>query len=97
MAGIGIDMDILPELRISANWNSLYFDNTAVLEVARNQANIHKHIGDDISISAIYRPFNSQNIVIRASYSQLLPGEGFKDLFGDEKGEYFFFNVLLAY
>lgn len=97
LAGIGVDMDILPELRISANWNSLHFADTAVLEVARNQAGIRDDIGDDLSISAIYRPLNSQNIVLRASYSQLLPGAGFKDLFEEDRAEYFFLNLLFAY
>lgn len=97
LAGIGVDMDILPELRISGNWNSLHFDDTAVLEVARNQAGIDSDIGNDLSVSAIYRPLNSQNVVLRASYSQLLPGKGFKDLFEDDRAEYFFLNILIAY
>ena len=74
LAGLGVDMDILPQLRISANYNALYFDKTGVLEVARNQANIDDKIGDEFSIAAIYRPLNSQNIVLRASYSHLFPG-----------------------
>ena len=97
LAGIGVDMDILPELRISANWNSLHFADTAVLEVARNQAGIRDHIGNELSVSAIYRPMISQNIVLRASYSQLLPGKGFKDLFEDDRADYFFLNLLIAY
>ncbi len=97
LVGAGVDMDILPQLRISANLNSLHFDDTAVLEVARNQANIGQHIGEDLSLSVIYRPLNSQNIVLRASYSRLLPGNGYKDLFGDDDVDYFFLNLLFAY
>src|SRR6185295_9419141 len=33
LIGIGADLDILPELRVSANWNYLLFDTTEVLEV----------------------------------------------------------------
>ncbi|MEQ8955032.1 MAG: hypothetical protein RL120_12950, partial [Gammaproteobacteria bacterium] len=97
LAGIGVDLDILPELRISANWNSLHFQDTAVLQAARNQANIDKYIGEDISVSATYRPLNSQNLVLRAAYAHLFPGRGFKDLFQDDRAGYFFFNMLFAY
>jgi hypothetical protein len=66
LAGFGFDMDITPELRLSGNFNQLYFDETAVLEVARNQGSIDKEIGQDLSLALIYRPFMSQNIVLRA-------------------------------
>ncbi|MBV1904529.1 MAG: hypothetical protein KUG75_00515, partial [Pseudomonadales bacterium] len=97
LLGAGVDMDILPELRISVNYNYLRFDKTEVLEVARNQANIGKEIGHDISMAATYRPLMSQNIVIRASYARLIPGGGFKSLFPDEDSDYFLLNILLAF
>ncbi len=34
--GLGSDLDILPELRLSTNFNSLWFANTSNLEVLRN-------------------------------------------------------------
>ena len=95
--GIGVDMDILPELRLSANINSLFFDETAVLEAARNQTDIDEAIGTDISLSLIYRPWFTQNIVLRASYATLLPGDGFDALFPDEDAGYFLFNATFNY
>ncbi len=65
LVGVGADLDVLPELRLSLNWNSLWFDNTAVLEVARNQGSIDEAIGQDVSLSLTYRPFMTQNIVVR--------------------------------
>ena len=97
LAGIGVDMDVLPELRFSANLNSLHFDTTEVLELVRNQADIDNHIGLDLSVSLTYRPLMSQNIVLRASYANLIPGNGFKDLFPDENYGYFLFNATLNY
>jgi hypothetical protein len=97
LIGAGIDLDLLPELRLSANWNWLRFDTTEVLEVARNQADIDEEIGHDLSLSLTWRPFMSQNIVLRASYAELLPGPGFKALYPDENARYFLFNLLLAY
>jgi len=97
LAGAGVDMDILPELRMSLNYNYLRFDETEVLEVARNQGPIDKEIGHDVSVSFIYRPLMSQNIVFRASYARLIPGDGFDDLFPDEDSDYFLLNLTLAY
>jgi len=97
LAGIGADLDVLPELRVSFNWNWLRFDKTDVLEVARNQASIDKDIGQDVSVSVIYRPFMSQNIVIRGSYARLFAGDGFDDLFPDDDPDYFLLNVVLTY
>lgn len=97
LVGAGVDLDILPSLRVAANWNYLRFATTEVLEAARNQGDIDEEIGHDISVVATYRPFMTQNIVIRASYARLLPGDGFEDLFPDEDADYFLLNVLLAF
>ena len=95
--GLGADLDLLPELRLSFNWNLLRFDNTRVLEVARNQSDIDEKIGQDVSVSLVYRPMMSQNVVLRMSYATLLADDGFNDLFPDEDPAYFLLNVLLSY
>jgi hypothetical protein len=97
LAGLGVDMDLLPTLRVSLNANTLYFDDTAVLEVARNQGPIDRHIGYDLSASLIYRPMMTQNIVIRASYATLIASDGFDALFQDEDPGYFLLNAVFAY
>jgi hypothetical protein len=97
LIGIGADFDVLPVLRVSANWNYLRFDTTEVLEVARNQADIDEEIGHDVSLSITYRPSMSQNVVIRGSYARLIAGKGFRDLFPDEDAGYFLLNVILTY
>lgn len=97
LLGFGMDFDVLPELRISTNFNKLAFENTAVLEVARNQGFISRDIGEDISLSLTYRPLNNQNIVLRASYAQLISGEGYKDLYKDEDPNYLLLNFVLTY
>ena len=97
LLGAGVDMDLLPELRLSLNLNDLYFDNTAVIETVRNQGGIDEHIGQDFSISLIYRPYMSQNVVLRASYSKLFAGDGFNALFPDEDPSYLLLNAVLTY
>lgn len=105
LIGVGFDADVLPELRISGNLNKLYFQDTANLEVLRNQGSIDRDIGFDISAALIYRPFQTQNVVLRASGAVLIPGDGFKDLFattaepdgGKELAYSVLFNLVLSY
>ncbi len=97
LIGAGFDADVLPELRASLNWNYLRFADSTVLEVARNQGDIDEEIGHDVSLSLTYRPFMSQNVVIRASYATLIAGDGYDALFPDEDAGYFLFNLLLAF
>ncbi len=97
LLGAGVDMDLLPELRLSLNLNDLYFDDTAVLETVRNQGAIDEHIGLDASVSLIYRPFMSQNVVLRGSYARLFAGDGFNALFPDEDPSYILLNAIFTY
>jgi hypothetical protein len=95
--GIGADFDILPELRLSTNFNNLFFEDTKTLEVARNQGKIDSDIGWDLSVALIYRPFFTQNIVTRFSVAYLVPGDGFKDLFGNETSYSILGNLIFTY
>jgi hypothetical protein len=101
LLGVGADFDLTPELRLSANANHLWFENTSNLETLRNEGSIPKDIGFDLSASAIWRPKATQNIVMRLSAAALLPGDGFKDLFDKlGRGQSFFSvlaNVVLTY
>ena len=75
------DFDILPELRVSTNFNYLRFAETAPLEFLRHQSHIRNSLGYDLSAAITYRPLFSQNVVLRLSGSMLLPGDGLRDLF----------------
>ena len=75
------DFDVLPELRVSANANHLWFENTRILQTLRNEGSIPRNIGWDLSAAAVYRPQATQNIVGRLSAAMLVPGSGFRDLF----------------
>ncbi|MEA2999640.1 MAG: hypothetical protein QOK17_1473 [Sphingomonadales bacterium] len=95
LAGGGADFDLLPQLRLSANLNHLWFANTAVLQALRNEGSIARDIGWDISAAAIYRPKFTQNLVFRASAAVLQPGAGFKDLFANSDRHKRYVSVLL--
>ena len=97
LLGAGADFDVTPKIRVSVNVNQLWFDETAVLEAARNQGAVAKDIGQDLSLSMIYRPLTSQNIIVRLSASALHPGQGYKDLYGSDVPYSFLANLILSY
>jgi hypothetical protein len=94
LLGAGADFDVLPELRLSLNANKLWFANTSVLEALRMQDNIRRDIGWDLSAALTYRPFLTQNVILRLSGAVLLPGKGFKDLFDSFEGDKRYYSVL---
>lgn len=94
LLGLGGDFDLRPDTRVSVNINHLWFENTRVIEVLRNQGSISRDIGWDASVSAIYRPNTNQNIVFRLSAAALLPGRGFDELFGNAPRYNSYYSVL---
>lgn len=94
LIGAGADFDLTPEFRLTANANHLWFENTSVLEVLRNEGSIPKEIGFDLSASAIWRPKANQNLVFRLSAATLLAGDGFQDLFTSRRGGQEFVSIL---
>ena len=100
LLGAGADFDLLPELRVSANVNHIWFAKKAVLETLRNQPLASNSIGWDTSLSAVYRPTFIQNVAFRASGATLFGGKGFRDLFDTDHGKAFYsvlFNLILTY
>ena len=97
LLGFGMDFDLLPEWRMSFNLNHLWFDTTEVLEVTRNQGSIDRDIGWDVSVASIYRPFMTQNAILRVSAAWLLPGDGYEQMFGDDTQYSILANLVLAY
>ncbi len=45
--GIGADLDLSPQLRMAMNLNDLSFVDTQVIDIARSQGGVLKHIGED--------------------------------------------------
>jgi hypothetical protein len=95
LLGVGADFDVLPEVRVSLNANHLSFNNTKILDLLRQQAHIRNDIGWDLSTTANWRPFDTQNFIFRASAAVLVPGDGFKDLLGSEANDKLYYSVVL--
>jgi hypothetical protein len=97
LVGVGADLDLTPQLRVSVNANDLWFDDTASVEVARAQGDVDRHLGIDLSAALTWRPMAIQNVVLRLSAAALAPGAGYKDLYGDDWGYSVLGNVVLTY
>ena len=95
LLGGGADFDVTPQLRVTTNLNHIAFANTAVVKVLRQEGTIPRSLGWDASVSTIYRPLMTQNIVFRASVAAFQPGKGFKDLFTNSPGHNRYYSVLL--
>jgi len=97
LIGAGVDLDLTPQWRVSINLNHLWFADTTVLETARNQGNIDADIGWDASVASMYRPFFTQNVVLRMSAAALIPGDGYRQMFGDDVQFSILANLVLTY
>lgn len=95
LLGGGADFDLTPELRVSTNVNHIGFANTSVLQALRMEGSIPKSLGWDASLSTIWRPHMTQNIVFRASAAAFDPGKGFNDLFDNSERNKRYYSILL--
>jgi len=94
LLGAGADFDLSPQVRVSANANHLWFENTSSLQVLRSEGSIPRDIGWDLSLAGIWRPKATQNIVGRLSAAVLVPGAGFKDLFENKQRDDIYVSIL---
>ncbi|HLJ92029.1 MAG TPA: hypothetical protein VKU02_02435 [Gemmataceae bacterium] len=81
LANGGVDFDLTPKLRMINNVNFLWFDETESLRTLIFQNRVRSYIGTDLSTGFEYRPLLSNNIIMTAGLSTLLPGSGFQDLY----------------
>jgi hypothetical protein len=86
LLGVGADLDLLPELRLSLNASYLDFEETAPLAPFARGMRIARHIGEDYSLALSYRPLFTQNIVLRLSVGALASGPGLEALLDGRAG-----------
>jgi hypothetical protein len=94
---LGVDVEVLPELKLITNFSFLQFDNTATLELLRQDGSISRDIGVDLSAGLLYRPFLNNNVMVRIGTGVLLPMAGQENLFGDQVNYDAFTNLILQY
>jgi hypothetical protein len=77
----GADFNVTPKLKAFVNANYLQFDRTEPLQILLFQNHIRHSIGTDTGVGLQYRPPLTENIVITAGISDLVPGVGFEDIY----------------
>ena len=81
---VGMDMELTPRLSAVTNVSYLQFANTQSLEQVLQDNDIPRDIGIDISLGLRYRPRLNNNIIFTFGAAALVPGNGFKALYGSE-------------
>ena len=102
LVNAGMDMDLTPKLKLIANANFLWFDDTKSLEVFTFQDKIDSEIGTDLSLGIEYRPYLNDNVQVVSGLSSFIPARGFKDLYTPFNGKVetlfgHFLEVILTY
>lgn len=102
LVNAGVDADLTPKLKLIANGNLLWFEQTEVLETFVFQGEVRNFIGADLSLGAEYRPYHNNNVLLVGGISGLIPGEGFKDLYNPIAGSVdglfaSFLDIILTY
>jgi hypothetical protein len=82
LGNVGVDFELTPKLRLINNASFLWFDKTNSLERYTFDGHLDREIGADLSTGLEYRPLLSNNIIFTAGVMTLLPGRGFKQLYG---------------
>lgn len=97
LVGLGADFDMSQRLRVSVDLNQLWFAEVAPLATLTERTGLSKSIGQDLSMDAFWRPFSSQNVIVRFAAAALNPARGFRSLYGDGTPYSVFINLTLAY
>lgn len=97
LIGLGADFDLAPVLRLSLDANHLWFDQTATLQAIQGNTGLTNDIGTDVAVDAIYRPFNSQNIILRLSAARLFAAPTARQLTGGTAPFSAFGNIVVTY
>jgi hypothetical protein len=97
LLGIGADFDVTPRLRLSVDANQLWFAETAPLAAVTGRTGLAKNIGQDVSFNAFFRPFATQNLILRFSGAALNPGRGYRSLYGSGTPYSVFLNLVVTY
>ena len=78
---LAAEAELKPKLRAILNVNYSLFHHTEPLSEMLFQPNIRKPIGLDYGVGVLYRPFLSENWIVSAGFSSLVPGTGFRDIY----------------
>jgi hypothetical protein len=82
---LGMDLDLLPEVKAILNGNFMNFQDTRSLQSFAFQSNIRRNIGAELSLGLLVRPFLNNNVIATLGGSAFFPGGGFEDLYDSRR------------
>ncbi len=94
---LGIDIEILPQLKMLNNYSFIRLDDSAVIEQLRQDGSISQNLGYDLSTGFLYRPFLNNNVQFKLGGALFIPEDGFANLFGSELYFQTFTNLIFTY
>ena len=94
---VGVSARVTPKLFLDLNVNFLYFDTTETLQLVLVQNKINRTIGVDYNLGVQYRPFLTDNVIVTAGGSALVPGAGFKQIYSSKTLYSGFVALTLTY
>jgi hypothetical protein len=81
LVGLGADLSLTPRWTLNADVNQLWLDRTAVLQALLQNPGIPRTLGTELTLNALWRPFDTQNLVVRAAGSVLRAEPGFQQIY----------------
>lgn len=91
----GFEADLSNHWSVAANALYLRFADTAVLESIFGQS-LDPGIGFDVGVTATWRPFGVDNLIVTPGVQALFPTGGFADINGDDPLFAAFVNMVLV-
>ena len=67
------------------------------MELVLNQDGIGEEIGYDLSVGIIWRPWLTDNVIVKAGFAALIPGAGFKDIYDSQTPKATFAELILTW
>jgi hypothetical protein len=97
LLGLGADFDLAPVLRLSVDADHLWLDQTAPLATIVGNPALSRDLGTDLALDVLYRPLNSQNVIVRVSAAKLFAAAAARPLLGGSAPFSAFATLVLTY
>jgi hypothetical protein len=95
---VGVDADLMPEVKAIFNASVMHFANTASLQTFTQQGGIHRELGYDVSLGTVIRPLLTNNVIVTLGAAGFFPGRGFEDIYESRSPLYsLFVELALSY
>jgi len=78
---VGVDADLLPEMKAIFNASLMKFAQTSSLETFLQQADIHRSLGIDVNLGLVWRPRLTNNVIVTMGAAGFFPGRGFREIY----------------